>query len=97
MSPWRASRMLDSVRADDLAAAWDAVHDALPAGWTVQRPSRHDEERERPWHVFAVDLRQRAKRREYVEATGWTEVEALRDLAGLLRSWNVEPVERATD
>jgi len=82
---------------DDLAAAWEAAHDALPAGWTVQRPSRHDEERERPWHVFATDLRQRAKRREYVEATGWTEAEALRDLAGLLRVWTVEAVERAED
>jgi hypothetical protein len=45
----------------------------------------------------AVDLRQRAKRREYVEATGWGEAEALRDLAGLLRAWNVQPVEGAAD
>jgi hypothetical protein len=83
--------------ADDLAAAWVAVNDALPAGWTVMRPSKHEEERERPWRVFATDLRSRAKRREYVEATGWTEAEALHDLAGLLRGWNVEPVERTTD
>ena len=83
--------------ADDLAAACGAVHDALPVGWTVQRPSRHEEERERPWHVLAVDLRQRARRREYVEATGWTEAEALRDLAGLLRAWNLEAVERVSD
>jgi len=47
--------------------------------------------------VFVVDLRQRAKRREYVEATGNTEAEALRDLAGLLRAWNVEAVERVDD
>lgn len=46
--------------------------------------------RERPWHVFAVDLRVRAKRRKYVEATSWTEAEALRDLSGLLRAWHVE-------
>jgi hypothetical protein len=47
--------------------------------------------------VFAVDLRQRAKRQEYVEATGWTEAECLRDLAGLLGAWNVEPVKRVAD
>jgi len=45
---------------DELEATWGAVHDALPPGCTVQRPSRHDEEREQPWHVFATDLRQRA-------------------------------------
>jgi hypothetical protein len=78
------------MRVIELEAAWVAVHDALPAGWTVHRPSRHIEDAERPWHVFAVDLRVRAKRREYVEATGWTEAEALADLAELLRGRNVE-------
>jgi hypothetical protein len=58
-----------TLEADDLAAAWDAVHDALPVGWTVGRPAKHDEEGERPWHVFV-------------------------DVAGLLRLWNVEPVQR---
>jgi hypothetical protein len=33
-----------------------------------------------------------AKRREYVEATGWPEAEALADLAELLRGWRVEDV-----
>ena len=79
--------------ADDLEAAWDTVHDALPTGWTVGRPTHQLEADERPWHVVAVDLRQRAKRREYVEATGWTDGEALHDLAGLLGIWNVEAVE----
>ena len=45
------------VIADDLAAAWDAVHDALPTGWTVGRPTLRSDERERPWHVLVVDLR----------------------------------------
>jgi hypothetical protein len=79
------------VAPDELAEAWEAVHDALPLGWVVGRPSLHDEEAERPWHVYASDLRVRSKRREYVEATGWTEAEALRYLAGLLREWRVEP------
>jgi hypothetical protein len=37
----------------------------------------------------------RSKRREYVGATGGTEVEALRDLAELLRGWDVEDVAEA--
>jgi hypothetical protein len=75
---------------DELETAWDAVYAVLPVGWSVTRPSRHDEEAERPWHVYAADLRIRSKRREYVEATGWTEAEALSDLAGLLREWIVD-------
>jgi hypothetical protein len=63
--------------ADELSDAWEAVHDVLPLGWTVVRPSRPDSEAQRRWHVYAADLRARSKRREYVEATGWTEAEAL--------------------
>ena len=55
--------------------------------------SHHSEECERPWHVIAVDLRSRTLRKEYVEATGWTEAEALRELAALLGGWHVEEVE----
>lgn len=78
----------------DLEAAWSAVHEALPAGWSVMRPSRHPERQERPWHVYATDLRVRTKRRDYIQATGSTEAEALSDLAGLLRGWRVEQVVR---
>jgi hypothetical protein len=67
----------------ELEAAWSAVHDALPAGWSAARPVRHDEERERPWHVVAVDYRTSSKRGDRVEATGRTDAEALRDLAEL--------------
>jgi hypothetical protein len=76
-----------------LEDAWAAVHEVLPAGWTVMPPSHRIEEGTRPWHVVAVDLRSRALRKEYVEATGWTEAEALRDLAALLGGWHVEDVE----
>ena len=75
----------------ELEEAWAAVHAALPAGWTVMRPTLRREEPERPWHVYAADLRVRATRREYVEATGWTEAEALRDLALLLDHWSARP------
>lgn len=54
----------------DLEAAWSAVHEALPAGWSVMRPSKHVEEHERPWHVYATDLRVRTKRRDYVQGDG---------------------------
>jgi hypothetical protein len=42
---------------DDLEAAWDAVHDATPAGWYVGRPSYHDERNE--WTMYAFDQRER--------------------------------------
>jgi hypothetical protein len=74
----------------ELEAAWSGVHDATPIGWFVARPSRHNEERQRPWHVVAYDYRTAAKRHDVVEATGNTEAEALRDLAELLRGWLVE-------
>jgi hypothetical protein len=77
----------------DLEGARAAVHEARPAGWTVGPTSDHSEERHRSWHVVAVDLWSRALRKEYVEATGWTEAEALRDLAALLGGWQVEEVE----
>jgi hypothetical protein len=41
----------------ELEDAWNEIHVALPTGWTVIRPPFHREEAERPWHVFAVDLR----------------------------------------
>jgi hypothetical protein len=53
----------------DLEAAWSAVHDALPAGWSAVRPVRHDEERERPWHAVAVDYRTSSRRHDRVEVS----------------------------
>jgi hypothetical protein len=79
----------------ELEAAWDAVHEALPTGWSAARPIRFDEQRERPWRVVAYDWRTNSKRRVRVEATGRTEAEALRDLAELLRGWLVEHVPEA--
>jgi hypothetical protein len=73
----------------ELEAAWNEVHDATPAGWSIARPSHHGEERDRPWHVTAYDYRTAAKRHDLVEATGRTAAEALRDLAELLRGWLV--------
>ena len=69
---------------DDLDGAWDAVRDALPEGWIVGRPAHQVEVPQRPWRVFAIDIRRLAEETEYVEATGRTAAESLRDLAGLL-------------
>ena len=41
--------------------AWDAVHEATPAGWYVGRPSYHDERRE--WVMYAYDPSERAEDR----------------------------------
>jgi hypothetical protein len=41
----------------------------------------------------AVDYRTCSRHHEHVDATGWTEAEALRDLAELLRGWIVERTE----
>ncbi len=43
----------------DLEAAWNAVHDATPAGWHVGRPSYHNERDE--WLMYAFDPSERAK------------------------------------
>ena len=52
---------------ENLAVAWGAVYDAVPTGWTVRYATHHVEAPERPWHVYATELRQRLKRRESVE------------------------------
>jgi hypothetical protein len=66
----------------DLAAAWDALRSALPAGWTVGRPSHRSEERR--WLLYAFDPRERpkaGKRTRAVEATASTELEVIREMA----------------
>jgi hypothetical protein len=44
-------------RAADLAAAWDALHDAIPTGWRVGRPRLHDEVN--MWEMYAWDETER--------------------------------------
>jgi hypothetical protein len=66
-------------------------------GTTVDTATKQWEDAERPWHAFATDMRSSAKRREYIEATGWSAAQALPELAGLMRTWLVEPVDRAKD
>ena len=74
-----------------LEEACDAVHDALPAGWRVNRPE-YLEDLNR-WHVVAADYRAGRKHPDYVIAQGMTETRALQGLAGLLRVWRVRPVD----
>lgn len=41
----------------DLEEAWNAVHDATPAGWYVGRPSLHNERQQ--WVQYAYDPSER--------------------------------------
>jgi hypothetical protein len=78
-----------------LEEAWAAVHEALPAGWTVYRPV-HDDGAGR-WTVVARDMRPRNKRHDAIEAVRQSEAHCLRGLAELLRVWTFEHVqERST-
>ena len=73
---------MSSITDDDLEAAWDDVFDALPAAWSVGRPSYHDERHE--WTQYAFDSFEQPKvglrSREWT-AKGATEVECLLEMA----------------
>jgi hypothetical protein len=66
---------------DPREAAWDAVHEALPAGWRVGLPSYSPERR--AWEVSAVNERTtgRGKRAQTVTGFGEDEAAALCALA----------------
>jgi hypothetical protein len=70
--------------ANDRDAAWDAVHEALPANWRVGLPSYSPERRS--WSVTAIDelTTRRGKIPQTVGGTGEDEVAALHDLAECL-------------
>ena len=69
-----------------LEDAWAAVHDALPAGWTVGPLTFHVEDDR--WHVLAADHRP-GRRPDYIESVGIDEAHCLRGLGDLLRVWRV--------
>jgi hypothetical protein len=70
---------------DDRELTCAAVHDVLVVmpGWAVGPCQFHADDDS--WHVAAVDLRPRGRqaKREAIEATGKTEIAALRSLATL--------------
>ena len=71
---------------DDIEAAWGEVFDALPAAWSVGRPSYHDERHE--WTMYGWDRKEVAKvgvRSKEWTAIGATEVAFLREMACCLR------------
>ena len=72
-------------------AAWNAVHDALAACWTVYRPV-HDDGRGR-WTVVARDTRPRNRRHDSIIAEGQIEAHCLRGLVELLHVWRFERVD----
>jgi hypothetical protein len=70
---------------DTREAAWDAVHEALPAGWRVGLPSCHPSTG--VWTATAIDERTtgRGKLPQTVSGIGEDETVALRDLDDRLR------------
>jgi hypothetical protein len=69
---------------DAREAAWDAVHEALPARWTVGLPSRHPHTG--LWSVTAIGPHPgRGEQPQTVSGTGEDETAALRDLDDRLR------------
>ena len=69
----------------DLAAAWDAVHEATPTGWYVGRPGF--EERYNQWSTYAFDPSERpraGKRSHEAPAVGPTELECVQEMARCL-------------
>ncbi len=70
----------------DLEEAWNAVHDATPAGWHVGRPTYYDERRQ--WHQYAFDPSERPvvglRSREWT-AIGSSELEVVAEMARCLR------------
>jgi hypothetical protein len=71
---------------NDIEAPFGEVFDATPSGWSVGRPSYHDERRE--WLIYGFDQREHpqvgVRSREWT-AVGATEVEVLREMARCLR------------
>ena len=70
---------------DDLGAAWDAVHRALPVGWVTSPPVYQQETR--TWAAHALDARgSRPILGSREEAFGADLPAALRELASRLRA-----------
>jgi hypothetical protein len=72
---------------NELDAAWDAVHRALPDGWRVNR-AEHLDHLDR-CQLVAADYRAGRKQPDFVIGEGMTEAHAMRGLASLLRCWPV--------
>ncbi len=82
---------------DDVAAAWEALHRALPAGWVTSPPVYQQETR--TWATHAHDSRRpRPLTGSRVEAFGADLPSALRELAARLRALEPRPgPERIAD
>lgn len=77
----------DPSHAELLEEAWDEVYAAMPAAWTVGRPSHHPERQE--WLLYAFDPAERPKvghrSREWT-AVSQTELLVIREMARCLRA-----------
>jgi hypothetical protein len=71
---------------DELADAWNELHEATPAGWHVGRPAY--EERRNEWSLYAFYTRERPKvgrRAHEWTAISPTQSGVLREMARCLR------------
>src|SRR6476620_9832420 len=83
-APIRASRWSHNDAMTEREAAWDAVHEALPAGWTVGPPTFDPGVPQ--WSVTARSVAySRLKPPQTVTGTGVDETAALRNLDERLR------------
>lgn len=77
--------MLRAMTAEEVLAAWDALHDATPVGWFVGRPT-YDERRDE-WSLYAFDATERPKvgrrEREWI-AVALTQAGVVREMARCL-------------
>jgi hypothetical protein len=83
---------------DDREQAWDELLAAIPPGWSVGRPSYHDERRE--WLLYAFDPSERpvvGLRSRQWTAIAESEVGVVREMARCLRAIGAGRVPRSLD
>ena len=71
---------------DDLEAAWDELHDVVPAGWVVGRPMLREELH--VWEQYAYRPKEKhdaGKRKDEWLATAPTEAGCVAEMARCLR------------
>lgn len=83
------ARVFDTIRDmtdEEVAAAWEELHDSTPAGWFLGRPS-YDERRDE-WSLYAFDTTERLKvgqrTREWT-AVAPTQARVVREMTRCLR------------
>lgn len=91
----RVSDTILNMTDEEVAAAWNELHEATPPGWSVGRPSYR--ERRDEWALYAFDTTERRKvghrEREWT-ATAPTQASVVREMTRCLRELTARPVPR---